>query len=431
MQSTLKIGIIGGGWAGLATAVELCAAGANITLFEAAKQLGGRARRVDINGHRLDNGQHIFVGAYRETLRLMRQTGIDPDQRLHRLPLELRQPSDGFHLRLPRLPAPLHLAVGLFSASGCSLGEKIRAARFMRVLQKENYRLATDCTAAELMDRHDQRGALRKLMWEPLCLAALNTAPENASAQIFINVLRDSLGGQRADTDLLLPAFDLDRLFPEAAAEFVRKKGGSIRLSSRIDTIDPSLTINGEAFDHVVLATAPQHAQPLLARHRETAGIAEALASYQYEPIGSVYLGYPATFSLPFPMLGMESGRAKRLGQWVFDRGLLGGAHGVMGFVLSADGDWDTLDNSALSNALHLELENVLGEPLPPFSWHKVLRDRRATFSCRPSLPRPESRTPINGLWLAGDYAYPDYPGTLEGAVRSGVAAARGILANA
>ena len=111
-----KTAIIGGGWAGLAAAVELVSAGVDVTLFEAAKQLGGRARRVEINGQALDNGQHILLGAYRDCLRLMRLVGADPERCFKRLPLAIEHPALGFRLRLPRLPAPLHLAAGLLGA---------------------------------------------------------------------------------------------------------------------------------------------------------------------------------------------------------------------------------------------------------------------------------------------------------------------------
>jgi len=100
----------------------------------------------------------------------------------------------------------------------------------------------------------------------------------------------------------------------------------------------------------------------------------------------------------------------------------------VIGFVLSARGAWDERDNDALATALHGELEQALGRKLPRASWHQVIRERRATFSCRPHLPRPAAQTPIPGLWLAGDYVCADYPATLEGAVRSGVAAAAGAI---
>ncbi len=438
----MKVAVIGGGWAGLATAVELSAAGAKVTLFEAAKQLGGRARRVDVQGHRLDNGQHILIGAYRETLRLMQQVGADPAQRLQRLPLELSYPGEGFCLRLPRLPKPLHLAVGLLNAKGCSLREKLSAVRFMRRLQASNYILPADGSVAELLDRHRQTGRLRRFMWEPLCLAALNTAPENASAQIFANVLRDSLGGSRADTDLLLPTADLNHVFPDAAATFIEQHGGTIRLATRTEAIEHnndyrhnSLAINGEAFAHVIIATAPQHASRLLIAHPAAAAIVRTLADYRYEPIGTVYLGYPPDLSLTFPMLGMDGGtgenKTSRLGQWIFDKGQLGGAQGVMGCVLSAEGAWDQRDNAALADTLHQELQEILGKALPAPRWHQVIRERRATFSCRPNLPRPAAQTLVKGLWLAGDYVCENYPATLEGAVRSGIAAAYGILAAA
>ena len=427
----LKVGIVGGGWAGLAAGVELAAAGAAVTVFEAAKQLGGRARSVEAHGRTLDNGQHILLGAYRETLRLMRLAGADPERRLLRLPLDLAHPAAGFRLRLPRLPAPLHLAAGLLAAEGCSLAEKIRAARFMRALQAAGYRLAADCTVAELLDRHGQHGTLRRLMWEPLCLAALTTAPESASAQVFANVLRDSLGGRRADTDLLLPTADLANVFPAAAAAFILRRGGTIRLSSRVAAVErhgDRFALGAEAFDRVVIATAPQHAAPLLRAHPETAALGRMLADYRHEPIGTVFAGYPAAVRLPFPMLGLDNGTPGRLGQWAFDRGRLCATPGVIAFVLSGEGAWMQRENPQLAAALHLELEAALGETLPAPLWHQVIRERRAAFSCRPCLPRPAGRTAVEGLWLAGDHVCADYPATLEGAVRSGVAAAQGIL---
>jgi len=426
-----KVAVIGGGWAGLAAAVELSAAGATVTVFEAAKQLGGRARRVDIHGHAIDNGQHILLSAYRETLRLMTTVGANPERLLKRLPLALRHPAAGFSLELPGLPAPLHLAAGLLSAKGCSVCEKFSAVRFMLALRADHYRLATDCTVAELLDRHGQSGALRRFMWEPLCLAALNTPADRASAQIFANVLRDSLGGDRADTELLLPTVDLGRIFPDAAAEFVTARGGRIMLSTRIEALDPSLEIESERFDHLILATAPQHAAALLEKHAETSLVAAQLADYDYEPIATLYAGYPPEITLPCPMLGLESRAPGGLGQWVFDRGELTGMPGVMAFVLSASGVWDERDSESLMAALHGELENALGRKLPAALWHQLIRERRATFTCRPNLTRPTTQTALRGLWLAGDYVCAGYPATLEGAVRSGVTAARRILESA
>lgn len=419
-----RVAVVGGGWAGLAAAVELATAGVNVTVFEAGRQLGGRARRVDLDGLALDNGQHILLGAYAETLRLMRRVGVDPERALRRLPLAIDYPGAGFRLALPRLPAPLHLAAGLLSANGARLGDKIAAARFMTALRRTAYRLPEDTSVAELLDRHGQHGVIRSLLWEALCFAALNTPPAAASAQVFANVLRDSLGGDRAATDLLLPADDLGALFPDAAARYITAHGGELRLGTRVEAIGSDLSIAGTPYDHVIVATAPQHAAPLLAPHPAAQATAEALAALAYEPIATLYAAYPADLRLPAPMIGLAGG----LGQWAFDRGQLGGPAGLLSFVLSAHGTWEALDNDALGSALHDELAAALGRTLPRPAWRRVIREQRATFACRPGLVRPPTQTARAGLWLAGDHVASDYPATLESAVRSGVAAAAGIL---
>ena len=455
LRTALSVAIIGGGWAGLAAAVELCTAGASVTVYEAAKRLGGRARSVAIDGRVLDNGQHILIGAYRETLRLIRHVHRNIDKRkearaghassnaghrpstlLHRLPLTLQHPAGNFRLRLPPswlpLPAPLPLAIGLLGVRGVTLAEKRAAARFIRGLQALDYRLDADSSVTSLLDRTGQAGALRRMLWEPLCLAALNTPPEHASAQIFANVLRDSLGGDRYATDLLLPAVDLGQLFPDAAATFIAAHGGRIRLSCRIEHMTRDKQhwcIGDESFDHVIIATAPQHAVPLLTGHAEIHSVATQLGAYDYEPIGTVYAAYPPEVRLPAPMLGLSDAAGNKLGQWAFDHGRLCRTPGLIAFVLSARGRWDERDNAALMVALHQELQAALRRRLPFPVWHKTLRERRATFSCRPDLFRPNASMPLPGLHLAGDYVCADYPATLEGAVRSGIQAARSILA--
>ena len=438
MTRPLRIAVVGGGWAGLAAAAEACAAGADVTLFEAAKQLGGRARSVQLSGRTLDNGQHLLLGAYRETLRLMRTVGADPQRVLRRQPLALDYPATGFRLRLPRLPAPLNLAAGLAMARGASLAEKLSAARFMHRLQASGYRLdgeRDECTVAELLDRNGQHGSLRRHLWEPLCLAALNTAPQDASAQVLANVLADSLGGARADTDLLLPAADLDRLFAQPATHFISAQGGCIRLSTRVErfAVDTSgapstLRVAGERYDRLIVATAPQHAATLLAEHAPTRDIAAQLDTYTFEPIGTLYAQYAPELHLPRPMLGLGNLAGTTPGQWVFDRGQLGGEPGLMAFVLSAQGAWQNSVRADLLAALHGELESALDRRLPPPTWHTLIREARATFACRPGLPRPSAASAIPGVWLAGDYCCARYPATLEGAVHSGVAAARGAL---
>ena len=442
-DAQLRVAIVGGGWAGLAAAVELASGGVQVTVFESARQLGGRARSVDVGAAasalRLDNGQHILIGAYRETLRLMREVGADPERLLLRRPLELHHPGSAaapaFSLRLPRLPAPWHLALGLLGARGVSLAEKIAAARFMRRLEARRWTLPEDESVAALLQRERQGPRLRRYFWEPLCLSALNTPAADASAQVFVNVLRDSLAGASDATDLLLPATDLDRVFAAPAAAFVVAHGGEIRLASRVRAIEADgaqwlVSVDGsgdedqrERFDQVVVATGAPAAARLLA---PWPGLAAPCAALEHAPIGTLYLGYPPAVRLPLPMLGLE--QAAALGQWVFDRGQLCGTAGVLAFVFSGSGAWEAHDADELARRLHRELESALGRALPTPTWRQLIRERRATFVCRPGLARPGCRTGIPGLWLAGDFVWAGYPSTLEGAVRSGVAAAHEIL---
>jgi squalene-associated FAD-dependent desaturase len=426
-----RVAIIGGGYAGMAAAVELADRGVPVTVFEAARVLGGRARRVETDRAQLDNGLHILLGAYRETLRLIeRVKGPGESTGLLRLPLELNIHPD-FRLRPPRVPAPLHLFLGLLGARGLGAGDRLAAARFMAWSRRNAFRLATDTTVSNLMAAQRQPHNVSRYLWNPLCISALNTPPEQASAQIFLHVLRDSLNGPRADSDLLLPAIDFSALFPERAARFVQARGGSVRLGVAVNAIKREydgfeLADTGERCAQIILAVAPHRAGPLLADHAELAPIARMMDRFSYQPIYSVYLQYAPETRLPFRMGGLQA----RYAQWLFDRGQLCGQNGLIGVVISASGVHQGLTHDELARAVHAELaENFsgLGKPL----WQQVIAEKRATFSCTPGLLRPDNATAIAGLYLAGDYTASDYPATIESAVRSGVRAANLVLQNA
>lgn len=406
-----RVAIVGAGYAGLACAVELVAAGCAVEVFEASRTLGGRARAVELDGLRVDNGAHIFVGAYRETLRLMAKVG-SPQTALRRMPLQLEFPG---HVELiaPRLPAPLHLAWALLSARGLSFQEKLAALRFMHRQRANDFRLLADMPATELLAGQPER--VRRFLWEPLCLAALNTPVAIASAQVFLNVLRDSLAADRAASDLLLPAVDFSAMFPEPAARYIEARGGRIHRSRRILSLDE---LHG--FDHRVIAVAPQH---LVALAPEIA----ARCHFDWQPIATCYLRYPANVRLSGAMVGMDTAAGGHA-QWVFDRGLLAGQHGLLAAVISGTGPWQTLGHEMLSAAIHRQLATLLpGLPEPTFI--RIIEEKRATFCCTPGLYRPPTATADPRLWLAGDYVAGDYPATIEGAVRSGIAAARAVLA--
>jgi len=396
-----RVAIIGAGYAGMAAAVSLAERGVAATVLESGPVPGGRARRVVAQGRSLDNGQHIFVGAYTELFRLMRAVGVRGDAVL-RVRLQIRY-AGGFTFRAG--------LAGLLLARGVSVSEKIRTLRFMASLRRANFRVQPDITVQELLDRHGQRGAMRHYLWAPLCVSALNTPVDQASANAFLAALRDTLAGAPDASDLVLPRLDLSRLFPEPAAAFVRARGGEVRCGTPVRDLG---ALRSE-YRSIIVAVGPHQLKLLLP---------EIAPDYSYQPIYTCYLQYPEDTRLEFPMLGMSEG----LVQWVFDRGALLGEKGLLACVISAQGDHQQMEQGELAEACQRELARgrlVDREPL----WSQVIAEKRATIACTPGVRRPGARTPIEGVLLAGDYTEPEYPPTLEAAVRSGVRAA-GLAAN-
>jgi squalene-associated FAD-dependent desaturase len=433
------IAVIGGGWAGCAAAVELARAGHRVHLFESARALGGRARAVEVNGLTLDNGQHIMLGAYAETLRLMRLVGADPDENFLTLPLQMRYPegSGGMDFAAPRLPAPLHLLAALIKARGLSADDKMALARFSTTARWMGWRLNRDCSVSELLERYDQTERLTRLMWRPLCIAALNTPPERASAQVFLNVLRDSLGAHRAASDMLIPRTDLSALFPVRAGAFVESSGGKVHTGCTVARVAPqdrgwALSYANSAAplsyaDKVVIAVQPGHAAGLL----DALPDAPRLPAFDYEPITTCYFQYAPEIRLQLPFLALiDDAATNAWGQFVFDRGQLSANHkGLLAVVVSASAQAPEQGHAALEASVAAQLAQALRKPeLERPLWSKTISEKRATFSCTPNLARPDGATPWPSLRLAGDYIAGDYPATLEGAVRSGVAAARMLL---
>ena len=428
----MNVAVIGGGYAGMAAAVALAERCIPVTVFEAAKQLGGRARRVEFHDTALDNGLHILIGAYRETLRLIRLVNPAHESALLRLPLEWNIHRE-FHLEAARLPAPLHLLVGLLSARGITLSERFAAARFVVALRCMHFALERDISVELLLKQHGQSETLCRVLWRPLCVAALNTPPAIASAQVFLNVLRDSLNSARGDSDFILARVDLSALFPEPAAAFVEHHGGKVLLGQRVTAIDASDTgFAVEAggcrtdFSHVICALPPHQVNAFLIGITALSEISATIDRLHYQPIHSVWLQYPASVMLPAAMLGFGEGPI----HWAFDRERLCGQRGLIGAVISASGAHQELTQDELGSMVHRKLKEQLGE-LPDPLWIRVIAEKRATFSCTPGLPRPPQVTPLTNFYLAGDYTASDYPATLESAVRSGIACARDILPQA
>jgi squalene-associated FAD-dependent desaturase len=403
-----RVAIVGAGYAGMAAAVRLAEAGVPVTVFESGSVPGGRARRIVSQGHELDNGQHILVGAYRDLLRLIDLVDVPP-RAVRRRALELRY-ADGFSFRAFNLPAPFGLLGGLLAARGLPLRERLDAVKFIHRMRKRAFRLEPDIPVDDLLRAQRQDGRIGHYLWRPLCISALNTPSALASSNAFLAALRDALLGPNGSSDLVLPCVDLSKLFPEPAIEFIRNRGGEIRLRTPVESIAQLKS----QYEAIIVAVGPQHLKALLP---------DIAPDYTYQPINTCYLQYAEHVKLPVPMLGLAGG----LVQWVFDRGALTGEKGLLAAVISAQGDHQQMTQDELANLCHRELAKdglVAESPL----WTRVIAEKRATITCAPGVARPGVETGIPGVWLAGDYTDPEYPPTLEAAVRSGLRAATKIL---
>jgi squalene-associated FAD-dependent desaturase len=440
-----SVAVVGAGWAGLACAVALVDVGCQVTVFEASKAPGGRARSVagdDALGT-VDNGQHVLIGPYRETFALMDRIGVDRRRVLRRLPLALRG-TDGLQLNVPAWPLGLGSLVGLLGSHGLGPGGRRALLRVARSVPATL--AATDRTVATWLSEMRQPDELVRRLWAPLCVAALNTPAESASARVFARVLHDGLLAAGQTASIEVPARPLGQLLPEPAVAWLQARGAAVQLGWRVKglaieaatwRLETTRDSTGP-FDAVVVAVAPHQAAALIEPHTDVATLAH-LRSLEYQAIATVHLQLAGPLPAGSgPLLLLHDGP----GEWLIDHG-----DGRASVVVSAwrpdrisanvqpshgqdsGSDFET-PNAALDAAVRAQLHRLF-PALPAITASRTLIEKRATFACTPGLQRPGHCTGAQGLWLTGDFTAGPYPATLEGAVRSGLECARHIAGHA
>jgi len=414
----LSVAVVGGGWAGLAAAVKATLDGHQVTVFEASRHWGGRARTVLCNTPhgplQLDNGQHILIGAYTRTLDLMQRVGVNPQEVLLRLPLTLVN-GQGTGLQFPNLPAPLDAAWGIWRNPQWTAGEKLallwRATRWAG----SRFQCAPQSTVGDLCAGLPT--ALVQQFLAPLCVSALNTPMHEASGQVFLTVLRDALFAGAGGSNLLIPRVPLGQLWPEPAVRWLTQHGARCHLGQRVTALQrwgSQWQVMDQTFDAVIWANYQN--KPLLPLINQSLSATESDNSIplQYTAIATVYaqaLDVPVHWQLPHPMLALADS-AIHPAQFVFDRGQLGNPPGVLAFVVSAaSGSATDIERAVLRQG-----QSQLGLNLAPI---QTILEKRATFACTPQAHRPPTHIDHN-LWRVGDEVAGPYPATLEGAMRSG-----------
>ena len=441
------VAVLGGGLAGLSAAARLAAGGARVLLAEARPGLGGRASSFadPSTGEPVDNGQHLLLGCYHETFEFLDRVGARGNVRVQ-ASLEVPMVDEAGRetvLRCPSLPSPYHLLAGILGWRAVGLRDRLSVLRMVAPIRQaqraaltgKGFFPASDAeTVEDWLTRWGQARRLQEMLWEPLALAALNQPAREAAAPVFVRVLAQMLGPGPADSAIAMPLRPLTQMYAEPAREFIELHGGEVRLSSPARVrVEGKRVIEIEIRGDRIEAESVIIAVPWFALAEtivgEVGAVAPVLAASRHaaaSPIVTVNLWFDRDV-LPGPFVGLPG----RTFQWVFDKRQVFGdsaAHlslvssGAAGVVAESNERLAALACDELSAALPAARSARMLRTL-------VVRERRATFSLAPGQPaRPDARTPVDGLLLAGDWTETGLPATIEGAVVSGHRAARLVL---
>ena len=441
---SFDIVVIGGGFAGLSAASALADAGARVLVLEARPTLGGRASAFTdpASGETVDNGQHLMLGCYHETLAFLARIGASSNVAAQG---GLEVPFvDGVGrqstLSCPALPSPLHLLAGLVEWEALGLGDRLSALSLVGPLRRARRYLESGKgvlpawdgeTVESWLIRNGQSRRLREMLWGPLALAALNQPANEAAAPVFVRVLAQMFGPDPKDSAVVMPLQPLDALYAEPARKFIVARGGEVRVScpARVRVGDGRIAwvdARGERVEAAaVIVAVPWFAltETIAGDTRAVEPVLSASRAVVASPIVTVNLWFDRGV-LPAPFVGLPG----RVFQWVFDkRQVFGDSASHLSCVSSGAAAVVAQSNEDLASRARSELASALPSARAAQVLRSVVvRERRATFSLAPGQPpRPDAKTAVRGLLLAGDWIDTGLPATIEGAVVSGHRAAR------
>jgi squalene-associated FAD-dependent desaturase len=442
LPRSADVAVIGAGFAGLSAAVRLAAAGARVVVLDARARLGGRATAFADrdSGAIVDNGQHILLGCYTDTFAFLRAIGAADHVRLQPQLSVTMIDTRGRRSRLscPALPAPLHLAAGVFEWEALSWRDRLSLLGLVRPLKLARRELAGDSsvraaspgeTVAAWLERNGQTPRLREMLWDPLALAALNQSPDVAAAPPFARVLAEMFGSDPRAAAIALPDTPLDAMYAEPARAWLETRGGAVvtGATARIAVDDGRVaaveTGGGRIEVAAVVAAVPWYAFGDLfdAVPGALSAVAANAARMSACPIVTVNLWFDRPV-LDEPFIGLP-GRAM---QWAFHKG------GYVSLVSSgADAILRLTNEELIARAVAELLDALPQHRAARLTRAGVVREPRATFSLAPGQPpRPATATAIRGLTLAGDWIDTGLPATIESAVRAGHWAADALIAS-
>jgi squalene-associated FAD-dependent desaturase len=443
-----KVAVIGGGLAGITAAIALAESGADVTLLEARPRLGGATCSFSRDGLTVDTGQHIFLGCCTAYRGLLDRLGMTEHATVQgRFDVTVLAPgADGrprkARLRRTALPGPLHMLPALGRYPFLSLAERAKVARpalAMRFVDPADPAADTQ-RFGDWLARRGQSERIRRALWDLFSVSALNIAGDDASLALAAVVVKTGLLGKNNAADIGVPTLPLGELHGDAGGTLLAKLGARVMMGTKVAAVEPSGTgyriqlAQGEplAADAVVLAVPHEKAAPLIPAGALPEQTVAGWAGLGASPIVNVHVIYDRpVMDLPF-VAAIDSPV-----QWVFDRTRISGldqpGHQYLAISLSA------ADQYADTPVAELQEQFVpaLAELFPAardaeVTEFFVTRERRATFRQTPGSGalRPKAATARPGLALAGAWTDTGWPDTMEGAVRSGLAAAAQLKAS-
>jgi len=435
--------IIGGGFSGLAAGVALAEEGHGVRLLEQKPHLGGRARSFldPATGSVVDNGQHIIMGCCIRPIHFLSTIGtLDRIRFQQHLTLRFLDRNGRLTaLQCPGLPSPWHVLLGVLRSGSFSFKDKLEVLRLGRSLQwaRAMDRGLEKLSVREWLTRLGQSESLQRNFWDLLCIAALNEDPSQANAGLFERVLQLALFSSPADSRIGIARVGLSDVYVDAATAYIRARGGRVECSRSVASLLVSegqcrgvrLSSGEEIEAESVLSAVPsfQLASLLPGELLRFEPFFAPVVSLRPAPIISINLW----FDRPITELDFVGLRGTTV-QWLFNKGkILGSGENYVSLVLSGAHRYIGRGKEELLAMALRELGDLFPEAQKAKLHHAlVIKERFATFSptWEAEQLRPTARTPVRGLYLAGDWTATGLPATIESAVQSGYTAARAIL---
>jgi squalene-associated FAD-dependent desaturase len=415
VTGSAHVHVVGAGLAGLSAAVALVAAGRRVSLYEAGGHAGGRCRSYFDSelGCRIDNGNHLLLAGNRAAVSYLETIGAADTLVRQELTFPFLDLATGerWRLRPNSGRLPWWVVAPSRRVPGTRAGDYLGAVR-----------LAVTRPDDVVTDRLDPQSVVFQRLWRPLAVAALNTEPEAGSARLLRQVLRESFGRGGAACRPLLPREGLSETFVDPALAYLARHGVTVRFGARLRRIDLAAeTITGLDLDGETLPLAAEDALVLAVPAPVAARLVPGLlVPDQFRAIVNAHYRVDAPAGSP-PFVGLVGGTA----EWVFRK------PGVLSVTVSAADRLADTAAETLAAMLWCDVVRAYGlgdAPLPPW---RIVKEKRATFAATPAQERrrPAAATSRRNLFLAGDWTATRLPATIEGAIRSGQAAALAVLA--